>query len=106
MSYEEFWQMDYRLIDSYIKKHEMDIERETANNWELINLVRESLLEIASSIYADPKKKSQTYKFPNKPQSRTNIGQLKQERNDIIAKEINEHFNRRIRERRKKEREV
>lgn len=99
MSYEEFWQKDYRLIDSYIKKQEMDIERETANNWELVNFVREALLEIASQIYADPKKKGQAYKFPEKPQSRTHIGQLKDNRNKIINKEINEHFNRRLRER-------
>lgn len=99
MSYEEFWQKDYLLIESYIKKFELDIERETASNWELVTYIRAAILEVASNLYRDKKSGRKPYQFPDKPESRTHIGRAKEERNKTIANEIRDYFNQKIRER-------
>lgn len=96
MSYEEFWQKDYLLVESYIKKHEMDIERETAFNWELTNLIRAGLLEIVTNIYRDKKSGKKPFKFPKKPEPRTARGQAREQRNKSITAEIREYFNQKV----------
>lgn len=93
MTYDEFWLKDYRLIESYIKKREMDIERETAFNWEMATLLRQALLEIASTVLNDPKKGGKPYEFPKRPESRTHIGQLNEKRNKQIDAEIKDYYN-------------
>ena len=86
MTYEEFWEKDHRLTESYIKKHEMDIDNETQNNWENVTYIRAALLEIVSAIYSkDKKEKSQ---FPKKPYPRTISGQRREKRNKLINEEI------------------
>lgn len=102
MSYEEFWEKDYRLVESYIKKHDMDIEQETAFNWELVNYIRGALLEIASNIYRDKKKGGKPYEFPNKPKARTLLGQLNEKRNKDIDTEIKQYYKARLQERKEK----
>lgn len=101
MSYEEFWEKDYRLTESYIKKNDMDIERETQNNWELIQYVRTAMWEIASAIHKDPNKPSKPLEFPEKPYPRTTKGNLNEERNQAIAREINFVMQEKINNRRK-----
>lgn len=94
MSYEEFWEKDYRLVESYVKKHEMDIERETQSNWELVSYIRAALLEQAIiTTPRDPKKPAPKFEFPASPSPRTLKGQLEDERNKKIASEIKEHYN-------------
>lgn len=93
MSYEEFWQKDYLLVESYIKKHEMDIERETAFNWELTNLIRAGLLEIVTNLYRDKKSGKKPFKFPSKPEPRTARGKAREQRNKNITLEIRNYFN-------------
>lgn len=92
MTYEEFWQKDYLLIESFIKKYEMDIERETANNWEHITYVRGAMLEIVTNMYKDPKKGNKAYEFPKEPMPRTRTGQLREKRNKSISQEITAYF--------------
>lgn len=87
MSYDEFWNnTDFLLVESYIKRHEMIIDQETANNWELVSMIREALFEVATAVHAE--KDSQRHKFPSKPMPRTVTGQLEKERNDKIDREI------------------
>lgn len=102
MTYEEFWQKDYRLVESFIKKNEMDIERETASNWELVTYVRGTMLEIVTNLYKDKKSGKKPYEFPTKPQSRTRTGQLNEQRNKSIAAEINAYFAERLARRKEK----
>lgn len=104
MSYEEFWQKDYRLVESYIKKNELDTERETAFNWELTNLIRAALLEIVTNMYKGKGKKP--YQFPKKPQSRTIRGQAKEDRNKAITLEIRNYFSQKMAERKEKKSNV
>jgi len=92
MTYEEFWQKDYLLVESFIKRNEMEIERETSSNWEVVTYVRAAILEIATNIYKDPKKSTKPFEFPAKPASRTKLGQLNEKRNEAIAQEIQEYW--------------
>jgi hypothetical protein len=96
MTYEEFWQKDYLLVESFIKKNEMDIERETSSNWELVSYIRGAMLEIATNIYKDPKKPNKPFEFPKKPSSRTMTGRLNEKRNKTIAEEIRLYFEQKL----------
>lgn len=102
MTYDEFWIKDYRLVESFAKKHQMDIERETSMNWELVTYIRGAMLEIVTNMYKDPKKGGKPFKFPDKPQPRTKIGQLNEERNRNIAAEIRDYFNEKMLRRKEK----
>jgi hypothetical protein len=101
MSYEEFWQKDYRLVESFIKRNDITIEQQTDSNFELVNYVREALLEITSMIYKDPKKSTKPHKFPEKPIPRTRIGALKEKRNKQIDREIKDNYKQRMMDRKK-----
>ena len=92
MSYEEFWEKDYLLVESYVQANDLMIERETANNWELVSYIRGAMLEVASNIYKDSKKGGKPYKFPEKPFNRTQVGQLREERNKNISFEIKQYY--------------
>ena len=100
MSYEEFWQKDYRLVESYVKRHEMLIERETASNWELVTYIRGAMLEIVTNMYN--KKGDKPFEFPDKPSPRTKTGQLHEKRNKSITQEIRAYYEAKIKERKEK----
>lgn len=103
MSYEEFWEKDYRLVESYVKKHDLDIERETASNWELVTYLRmimfEELVITSPSEKGKPKPK---FDFPNRPTPRNKIGIMEAERQKLIAQEIKEHVQQIMRNREEK----
>lgn len=101
MSYDEFWNEDYRLTESYIKKNDLEIERETQNNWELVQYVRAAMWEITSAVHKDPKSSAKPLEFPSEPQPRTMKGRLRKERNESIAKEIRFEMQEKINNRRK-----
>ena len=86
MTYEEFWEKDHRLTESYIKKHEMDIDNETQNNWENVSYIRAALFEVASAIHSKDKKEKSP--FPKKPYPRTISGQRREKGNKLINEEI------------------
>ena len=92
MTYDEFWKKDYLLVESFIKRNEMEIERETSSNWELVTYIRGAMLEIATNLYKDPKKSTKPFEFPSKPTPRTKLGQLNEERNKAIAQEISLYY--------------
>lgn len=100
MSYEEFWQKDYRLVESYVKRHEMLIERETASNWELVTYVRGAMLEIVTNMYG--KKGDKPFEFPAEPTPRSRTGQLHHQRNKNITQEIRAFYEEKIRKRKEK----
>lgn len=102
MPYDEFWEKDYRLVESYVKKHDMDIDRETESNWELVSYIRGAMLEIVTNMYNDKKSGNKPFEFPNRPSYRTNIGHKKDERNKSIAGEIKEHFDEKLKRRKAK----
>lgn len=98
MSYEEFWDCDYRLVESYAKKMNLDIEEQTSKTWELTQYVRLIAHEVVSLTNSKDPKKSKGI-FPEKPIPRSELGQLNAERNKMIQKEImavmNEKMNKR-----------
>lgn len=100
MSYEEFWEKDYRLVESYIKRHEMIIERETASNWEVVTYIRGAMLEIVTQMYG--KKGDKPFEFPEKPTPRTVTGRRNEERNKNITREIRAYYEEKIRSRKEK----
>ena len=99
MSYEEFWEKDYLLVESYVKKHEMDVDGETDSNWELVSYIRGAMLEIVTSLYGDKKNGKKPFEFPSKPSYRTKSGNLRDERNKSIASEIKLFFEAKMRRR-------
>lgn len=100
MSYEEFWQKDYLLVESYVKRHEMIIERETASNWETVTYIRGAMLEIVTNMYG--KKGDKPFEFPEKPTPRTRTGQLHEKRNKTITQEIRAYYEEKIKARKEK----
>lgn len=80
----------------------MDIERETAFNWELVNGIRAGILEIASHMYRDKKSGKKPFQFPKKPESRTPRGRARNERNQKISEEINNYFSQKMAKRKEK----
>lgn len=97
MSYEEFWEKDYRLVESYVKKHNMDIERETAWSWEISNYIRAALHETTLMAHGDSKSKDKVKDiYPKKPSPRSELGILNATRDEQIAKEINSKIQEKI----------
>lgn len=82
MSYDEFWEKDYRLIDSFIHRREFEINAETESNWELANWIRIAIMETISNAFGDGKGKK--IEYPNKPEPRTILGQAKKKREEKI----------------------
>lgn len=92
MSYYEFWECDYRLVESFIKRKDMETEKETDSNWETVTYIRAAILEVATAFAGGKKNGDKAFEFPSKPQPRTVNGALNQERNKLIETEINNHF--------------
>lgn len=88
MTYEEFWEKDHLLVESFIKRNEMEIERETSFNWENVTYTRMALYEIVELAFGNSKQNEKKFKFPDTPHARNTLAQLHKERNKNIAQEI------------------
>ena len=88
MTYEEFWEKDHLLVESFIKRNEMEIERETSFNWENVTYTRMALHEIVELAFSNSKQNEKKFKFPDTPHARNTLAQLHKERNKNIAQEI------------------
>lgn len=91
MSYEEFWQMDYLLVESYVVKMNEVIDRETNSNYEQAIYNRAALIEVASMIHT--KDGAEKFKFPSRPIPRTAQGLAEYERHEKMTKEMENYLN-------------
>ena len=97
MTCEEFWEKDYRLVESYIKKQNMDIERETAWSWEIVQYIRAVANEAVVLAHGDKNAKKEVDKiFPKKSIARSKLGILNEKRDELISQEINNKIQEKI----------
>lgn len=96
MSYDEFWNYDYKLVESFKVKHDQDIDRDVINNHELGAYIKVAVLESVANILKDPKKQSKPIEiYPKKPEFRSSYMRELAER----EKRIQEGFQMYMRER-------
>jgi hypothetical protein len=103
MTYNEFWERDYKLVESYKIKHDKDIEQETMCNWELAQYIRAAIQEVASAIYS--KKGTKKTEFPKEPEPRTLRSKYLQDREKRLNAAIKEYFAMRKQEKEKQREE-
>jgi hypothetical protein len=103
MSYDEFWNKDYKLVESYRVKHDQDVQQAQADIWESAQYLRMALREIATQIFSQKGKKP--FEFPAEPEPRTARGRYLRDRQKKIDGEFKRHVELRRQERlEKKER--
>lgn len=95
MSYEEFWERDYRLIESYVLRHNRELDYNAQLLFEMYGYIH-SLVQWKAWSESDSKKRGKAPKLPEKFEPVSDRGKYLMKLEEDKNREINAYIRNRM----------